>query len=281
MRKLYQIASVILAGMMFIVMPASSFTPTPEELEKKLQENKREYQKHIPQKENKNTEQMKKEAQKSYREFQQKVMPEVEKWKDRMKYDGERLVINGGNIKQKNEKEEGMREFLKKDERLYIFVSSSIPKTTLRNYARSIDKLREPNIQMVLRGCIGGCTKLMPTAQFIQEIIAPSKDEELAAEFIIDPMLFRHYKIQRVPAIVFASGVTAADLEASEGMPENLKGTPKAYIIYGDVSLDFALEKIYAKTNNSGVQSMLKELRKDWFSEKSGNKEFCGQRQNK
>lgn len=268
LRKLLDITLLMVAGMMLIVMPAYSLTPTPEELEKKLKESKKEYQKHIPKKENENTEQMKKEAQKSYKEFQQKVMPEVEKWKGRMKYDGERLVINGGNNDKKEEKASA-REFLRKDERIFIFVSSSIPKTTLRNYARSIDKLREPNIQMVLRGCIGGCSKLMPTALFVQEIIAPSKDEELAVEFIIDPMLYRHYKIQKVPAIVYASGVSVVDLDASEGMPENLKGTPNAYAVYGDVSLDFALEKIHAKTNNPRILAMLKELRKGWFDSKT------------
>lgn len=268
MRRLFELTLIAVTGMVLMVMPASSFTPTPEELEKKLKESKKEYQKHIPKKENESTPQMKKEAQKSYKEFQQNVMPEVEKWKGKMKYDGERLVIDGNGKKNENEKD-GLREFLKKDERIYIFVSSSIPKTTLKNYARSIDKLREPNIQMVLRGCIGGCTKLMPTAHFIQEIIAPTKDEELAVEFIIDPLLYRHYNIKKVPAFIFASGVTPADLEASEGMPENLKGTPIAYVIYGDVSLDYALEKIHAKTSNPRILAMLKELRKGWFDTKT------------
>lgn len=255
------------AGMMISVMPAYSFTPSPEELERKLKESKKEYQKHIPQKENEHTPQMKQEAQKSYKEFQQKVMPEVERWKGKMKYDGERLVIDGGNDTKQKDEQSVVKEFLKKDERLYIFVSSSMPKTTLKNYARDIDKLRDPNIQLVLRGCIGGCAKLMPTALFIQDIIAPSKDEELAVEFIIDPLLFRHYNIKKVPAIVFAKGVSISDLELSEGLSENLKGTPDAYVIYGDVSLDYALEKIYAKTSDSGIQAMLKELRKGWFSE--------------
>lgn len=269
MKQSFKAISLILtAGMIFLVMPTYSFTPTPEELEKKLKESKKEYQKHIPQRENESTPQMKKEAQKSYKEFQQKVMPEVEKWKGKMRYDGERLVIDGSGKKNGNEKD-ALREFLKKDERIYIFVSSSIPKTTLKNYARSIDKLREPNIVMVLRGCIGGCTKLMPTAQFIQEIIAPSKDEELAVEFIIDPLLYRHYNVKRVPAIVFASGVAPADLEASEGMPENLKGMPNAYAVYGDVSLDYALEKMHAKTSNPRILAMLKELRKGWFDSKT------------
>jgi len=268
LRNLLRIALFAAAGMILTVVPAYSLTPTPEELEKKLKDSKKEYQKHIPKKENENTPQMKKEAQKSYKEFQQKVMPEVENWKGKMKYDGERLVIDGSGRKNENEKD-GLREFLNKDERIYIFVSSSIPKTTLKNYARSIDKLREPNIQMVLRGCIGGCAKLMPTAHFVQDVIAPSKDEELAVEFIIDPMLYRHYKITKVPAIVFAWGVSAADIESSEGMPENLKGSPNAYVIYGDVSLDYALEKIHAKTSNPRILAMLKELRKGWFDSKT------------
>lgn len=254
----------LITGMALIAVPVFSFAP--EEIEKRLKDIKKEYQKYIP-KEN-TDERMKKEAQKSYKEYQDKVKPEVEKWKGKMKYDGEKLVIDNDS-KPKKEENITPREFLNKDERVYIFVSSSMPKTTLKNYAISMDKLRDPNISMVLRGCIGGCEKLLPTGQFIQSILAQSKDEELIAEFIIDPNLYRYYGIKRVPAIVYASNISLLDLESSEGIQDNLKGTPNAFAVYGDVSLEYAFEKIYEKTSNPRILSMIQELRKGWFNSKT------------
>jgi hypothetical protein len=49
------------------------------------------------------------------------------------------------------------------DERIYLFISSSLPLQTVRNYAASVARLGDPNIIMVMRGFIEGMTKIQPT----------------------------------------------------------------------------------------------------------------------
>ena len=56
-------------------------------------------------------------------------------------------------------------------EQLYLFISSSVPLTTLRNYAAMIDRARTTQVSMVLRGFVGGMKKIRPTMEFIGEIL--------------------------------------------------------------------------------------------------------------
>ena len=72
-----------------------------------------------------------------------------------------------------------IKHYLLPDERIYIFMSSSVPLVTWNNYAKDIDKVRDPNIIMVMRGCIGGCKYIRPTLKFIQNIIIPGGIENM------------------------------------------------------------------------------------------------------
>ena len=208
---------------------------------------------------------MKKEAEKTYREFQEKVMPEVETWKNRLKYENGRIILRDTPKNKTPEANFTRRHFLTEDERIYVFISSSMPKETLKNYASSIDRLKDSRIIMVLRGCIGGCRKLMPTAHFVQSIVAPSEKEQLQVEVQIDPNLFRLHDVGVVPAIVFASGVHLDVDEGSEGNLTHIQSAPSSYAVFGDVSLDYAIEKIDAKVNNPRLKAIVAELRKGWY----------------
>jgi len=157
------------------------------------------------------------------------------------------------------------RHFLTEDERIYVFISSSVPKETLKNYASSIDRLKDSRIIMVLRGCIGGCSKLMPTAHFVQSIVAPSEKEQLHVEVQIDPNLFRLHDIGIVPAVVFASGVRLDVDEGSEGDLTHIQSAPSSYAVFGDVSLDYSIEKINARVSNHRLKAIVAELRRGWY----------------
>lgn len=207
---------------------------------------------------------MKTEAEKTFKTYKDKVLPEVQKWKGRMTFDGSRIVINKEENSD-NSKSITRNTFLQDDERIYIFISSSVPMHTLKSYAQNLDKLRDPHIVMVMRGCIGGCTKFLPTATFVQSIIAPSDEEKLVAEILIDPYLFRYYNIGKVPAIAYAKGIGTIMDEGSEGLAINLKSQPKAYLVSGDVALDYAVEKINGKMNSPTLTLIAKTLRKGWF----------------
>ncbi|MEM3829556.1 MAG: TrbC family F-type conjugative pilus assembly protein, partial [Conexivisphaerales archaeon] len=102
---------------------------------------------------------------------------------------------------------------------IYIFMSSSVPFEVWRNYAFAINKLRhdgQGNIALVLRGCIGGCVKVMPTILFIQKVLTYG-NTKLLVPVIIDPYLFDMYKINRVPVFVYAKNVNTINPQVTAG----------------------------------------------------------------
>jgi type-F conjugative transfer system pilin assembly protein TrbC len=209
---------------------------------------------------------MEKEATKSYNKFNEARTNEVEEWKGRIHYDGNKLVVS----KQQRQPQKGKftpKSFLADDERIYIFISESVPLATLINYAETIDRLKDPNVFIVLRGCIDGCSKIKPTIAFVKNILTTSDNKRRTAEIEIDPFLFRTYGITHVPAIVYARGVTAANTELSEGLTTNLKSKPKASVIYGDVSLQYAIEKINGRLKNERLTLMAKSLSASYYEQ--------------
>jgi type-F conjugative transfer system pilin assembly protein TrbC len=159
------------------------------------------------------------------------------------------------------------------DERIYVFVSSSMPENTLKGYVSDIDKLRDPNIVLVMRGFIGGIKYFRPTLSFMTGLL--KKDESCSFErgencdvyqsqFQIDPMLFARYDITSVPAIVYARGLSINDTEASEGLTDNVQ-VGDAYVLYGDMSLEYALERFHRETNSDSILSAIKQLRKGFY----------------
>ena len=96
--------------------------------------------------------------------------------------------------------------------RIYIFASSSIPLGTLRNYAADVERLGDPSVVLVLRGFVEGAGRIGPTAKLAAEVLktdpaceAMNGDCSLRdIPFIVDPMLFRKFGINQVPAIVYA-----------------------------------------------------------------------------
>ena len=157
------------------------------------------------------------------------------------------------------------------DERIYIFISSSIPLSTLRNYAKDMDTIRGPNIVMIMRGFIGGMKKIKPTLGFIHDVITKDRGCEVGEDceafnvsVYVDPLLFRRYSISSVPAIVYAKGVSIRDAGASEGLNDNAD-IGDEYIAYGDVSLSHALEKVKLEDRGQGLERVLKKLKGGYY----------------
>jgi hypothetical protein len=140
-------------------------------------------------------------------------------------------------------------------DRIYLFVSSSVPLTTLRNYVADLARLNDPRFVMVLRGFVGGAKRIGPTASFIADTLKADPNCELGPDgecamrevpFIVDPTLFRLAGIEKVPAIVFAP----------EG---NLGGNP--LIVYGDASLGYGLGRIAQDSGNEEVGQLAEKLK--------------------
>lgn len=138
---------------------------------------------------------------------------------------------------------------LSDDERIYIFISSSMPEMTIRNYIRDASKIGN-NIYLILRGGIGGIKQIMPTVVWANSLLkknslCESQCEMYGVKILIDPFLFRKYGITKVPAVVYVKGV-----QNPEGLSEGLNSVKinNFWVSYGDVSLDYHLKLIEEKS---------------------------------
>ncbi|SNS67983.1 type-F conjugative transfer system pilin assembly protein TrbC [Sphingomonas laterariae] len=125
-----------------------------------------------------------------------------------------------------------------------LFVSSSMPVTTLRTYAAQLEKARGI---LAFRGMPGGLTKVGPMAKLSAEILRldPGCEGPACAmrdvQLIVDPLVFRQHGVARVPALAMVPGDPALPYcEREEDSPR------AAHVIYGDAALSGLLEE-YAR----------------------------------
>ena len=186
-------------------------------------------------------------------QYQKKLQAEIDALKTQ-------LNLDKGGPPSISRKEEGQNTFLMPDEKIYLFISSSMPETTLRAYAQDLDKLRDKNIILVMQGFVGGIKYIKPTLKFIQRIQKrdQSCDPETRpcdvfnANIYIDPQAFARYGITNVPAFVYSRN-------------ENGTEFSDAYRVSGDVSFEYALEIIEKESKSSQISSVLKKLRKGFY----------------
>lgn len=144
-------------------------------------------------------------------------------------------------------------------EQLYLFVSSSVPLTTLRNYAATIDRVHTGQVIMVLRGFVGGMKKIKPTMEFIAEILkkdptcdfTKTKCDSYQVNIQVDPQLFQRFGIEEVPALAY--------LKISESDAEEKQAEP--IIISGDAGLDYLLERINREAKSADLNTLIAALR--------------------
>lgn len=144
--------------------------------------------------------------------------------------------------------------------RAVLFVSSSVPITTLRHYARDLEAI---DGVMVLRGLVGGMSQIGPTAQFVAAVLKVDPACEgpqcvmRSTPLLIDPLLFRANGIDTVPAFVFQPDIelhTYCNRDADASVP-----TAEA-VIYGDSALSGLVAEYARLTGDARAKSLLKEL---------------------
>lgn len=163
---------------------------------------------------------------------------------------GTPLSKNGGHVQAESDSTMGQ---------VYLFISSSMPLTTLRNYAAMIDRARTGQVIMVLRGFVGGMKKIGPTMKFIGEILkkdptcdqAGKKCESFQVNIEVDPLLFQRFAIEKVPAVAY---LPAGKSDVPDAEPEPL-------IIAGDAGLDYLLERINREAKTAGLRTLVASLR--------------------
>lgn len=123
-----------------------------------------------------------------------------------------------------------------------LFVSSSMPTTTLRTYAAQLEKARGV---MAFRGMPGGMTKVAPMAKLTAEMLrldpgcAGPACVMRDVQVIVDPLVFRQHGITQVPALAMIPGDPA--LPYCEREDESPRAT---HVVYGDAALSGLLEEI-------------------------------------
>jgi type-F conjugative transfer system pilin assembly protein TrbC len=157
---------------------------------------------------------------------------------------------------------------LPQDERIYILISSSIPLQTIRNYVRDVAALADPNILIVMRGFVNGMKKIKPTLEFIRKAVSVdpgcdflrNKCEVHAAGIQIDPLIFRRYGADAVPAFVYARNVRIIDPAMSAGSGENASAGD-IVMLKGDVSLEYALEVFSRETESPALTHLIRRTK--------------------
>ena len=189
-----------------------------------------------------------------------KLFDSVEKEKERL---GKKLNPDSSTAKGKTEKssieEKSSAPRFSSEERVYLFISESVPEDTLRVYAKDIAKLPHENSFFVMRGFVGGMKNFKPTIDFIQRIRLKKKScdfksvqcEQEPVEVLIDPLLYEKFKINRVPAVVYDSGISS-------------------YVVYGDISLVGSLDLMRKEANSSTLEYSIKVLRGEAETLKEG-----------
>ena len=155
-----------------------------------------------------------------------------------------------------------------RSDRLYIFVSSSMPMQTLRNYAADVEKIGAKRVVMVMRGFVDGMHKITPTIQFLANVVKkqPTCDvttgecDMRGTNIIVDPMLFRRYGVERVPTFVYVQGAEFSDPSGSEGDSAHVKSDGEVTRATGDASLKYILTKFQAAKNSESIDSFLSRL---------------------
>ncbi|WP_066358725.1 type-F conjugative transfer system pilin assembly protein TrbC [Geobacter anodireducens] len=206
-------------------------------------------------------------------EYQAKIAAEMERIKREMFHEQLKdLPAEKGGLKQESEKAENIFAApgrLQDDERIYVFISSSMPMETIRSYAAAIGRMNDPKkIVMVMRGFIGGMQKIGPTTSFIADLLKVKSSCDLAAgeqcqmvnaNVLVDPILFRRYGITQVPATVYVKGVKVNIPEQSEGNDDVSVGS--FWTVYGDAALEYNLDKIRQDSGSESLKRLLASRR--------------------
>jgi len=158
--------------------------------------------------------------------------------------------------------------FLSNKQKIYVVISSSMPKETIQNYFKTIQPVRT-DVIFVTRGFIGDIKYIKPTLKWMKDILTkPNCNEEdkkkcmYQVNLEINPKVTRHFNISEVPAVIF---VRNYDGYLSEYMSLPKESKEEAYIAYGDANIIYALEKINKKAKDKHLSKLIKEMRGGFF----------------
>lgn len=142
--------------------------------------------------------------------------------------------------------DESITEHLKKVSQVLVFLSFSMPEKSLHGW---LLQCKQSGATPVIRGLIHNSFR--DTMLTIQRL-----SQTTGVGMQLDPILFKTFDIQVVPAVVVIKDTPAC--------PANMNCKPVDYdSLYGDVSLDYALEKMRGddSAEDSTLEGMILRLR--------------------
>lgn len=142
-------------------------------------------------------------------------------------------------------------QFLEHNEKIFIIISSSIPKHILKNYFETLQKVNT-DVTFVLRGTIDGVKKIKPTLDWIQNILTKNDNTRYEYNIIIEPRIVSKYNIKQVPAVLYVKNYNPSYTEESTD--------EEHYIYYGTVDIGYALEKINDDVKSFGIEKILSKI---------------------
>jgi hypothetical protein len=174
-------------------------------------------------------------------EFQQKIADEFNRQTDLFLPESRRN-------KQKKQEAKGN---LAETEKVYLFLSSSIPEASFKGYMTSLEGV--PEIVPVMQGMVGGLGKehkeerVQWWSKVLQKDTTCENRPEQPCELIkpaisIKPALFKQYSITKAPALVYDRG---------DGI----------FHIQGDVGLVTLLEKVNQEAKSPGLTAVITKMR--------------------
>jgi len=137
-----------------------------------------------------------------------------------------------------------------------LFISSSMPEITLRNYARDLEKVKGV---MVLRGMIGGMETTQATMKFVAGLLKKNplcegpKCALRDIEVVVDPIQFQKHGIHQVPALVVEPSF---DFQSYCESGANEMTTPRP-VVYGDANLRSLLNSLTNMSDGTSAKALL------------------------
>jgi len=141
------------------------------------------------------------------------------------------------------------------ESQILVFVSSSMPVKTIRNYLEQTQKI---GAAIVMRGLIND--SMVDTRQYLAKALDKYRPDHTTAEqkptILIDPTLFSRYDIQQVPTTL----VTESQIRTCK---DDDCPIPVYHKVSGDVSLVWALGLISRQIDSEALKQSLRALIKD------------------
>jgi hypothetical protein len=174
-------------------------------------------------------------------EFQQKIVDELDRQTDL-------FIPESKRVKQKEQEAKGI---LAETEKVYLFLSSSIPEASFKGYMAYLEGV--PEIVPVMKGMVGGLRKehkeerVQWWSKVLQKDSTCEKTPEAPCELIkpaisIKPALFDQYSITEVPALIYDR-------------------SDEIFHIQGDVGIVTLLEKVNQEAKSPGLTAVITKIR--------------------